>query len=78
MAKPLERAVRIAGGQSALARKLNEAIPGAKVTQGQVWRWLQTGHPPAHWTVPIEKVIEAKVTRYELRSDVFPPEESVA
>jgi len=78
MATPLERAVKIAGGQTALARKINEKTPGAAVTQGQVWKWLQSGRPPAPWVIPIEKAVDGNVTRHQLRPDVYPREEIAA
>jgi DNA-binding transcriptional regulator YdaS (Cro superfamily) len=65
---PLEKAVRITGGQSQLARSL-----GGKVRQGYVWKWLRRGYPPAEHAVAIERATRGAVTRYDLRPDVFGP-----
>ncbi len=63
---PLQRAVRIAGGQSQLARRI-----GGKVRQGYVWKWLRRGRPPAERVLAIERATEGQVTRYELRPDIY-------
>lgn len=64
----LERAIEIAGGQSALADKI-----GGKIKQGHVWWWLkESGRVPAEHCIAIENA--TGVTRYELRPDVFGPE----
>jgi DNA-binding transcriptional regulator YdaS (Cro superfamily) len=61
---PFEKACRLAGGQAALGRKI-----GRK--QQTVWNWAKRGEPPADQCPAIEKAIDGKVTRYELRPDVF-------
>lgn len=62
---PLQRAVEIAGGQSALAAKLN-------VKQGHVWYWLNRAKQvPAEQVIPIEEATGGQVTRQELRPDLF-------
>jgi len=63
---PLQRAVDIAGNQSALARKIN-------VKQAHVWYWLKTGSVPADHCIAIEKATNGRVTRYELRPKSFGP-----
>jgi DNA-binding transcriptional regulator YdaS (Cro superfamily) len=65
---PLEKAVRITGGQSQLARRI-----GGKVRQGYVWKWLRRGYAPAEHALAIERATQGAVTRYELRPDVFGP-----
>lgn len=73
----MQAAVREAGGQSALARKLTDFgvldIHGKpmKFAQGHVWMWLKRGYPPAEVCLPIESIVDAKVTRHDLRPDVF-------
>ena len=63
----LERAISITGGQTALAKKLN-------VAQGHVWNWLNRDNQvPAERVLAIEKL--TGVFRYELRPDIYPPEE---
>lgn len=61
---PLHIAVELAGGQSALARMIG-------VRQGYIWKWLQSGMPSPKYCLAIERVTFGKVTRYQLRPDVF-------
>lgn len=62
---PIENAVEIAGGPTALARTLG-------VTPPMVWQWCEGIRPvsPKH-CIPIELATKGAVTRYELRPDVF-------
>ena len=65
----LKRAVALAGSQSALAK-------ACEVKQGHVWWWLnKTKHAPANKVLAIEKAVAGQVSRYELRPDIYPPEE---
>lgn len=65
----LERAIAEVGGQSALARMV-----GRK--QGHVWHWLNKSRQvPAELVIPIERATGGKVTRHELRPDLYPVEE---
>jgi DNA-binding transcriptional regulator YdaS (Cro superfamily) len=61
---PFEWACYWAGGQAALGRKI-----GRK--QQTVWNWAKRGVPPADQCPAIEAAVDGKVTRYELRPDVF-------
>lgn len=62
---PIEKAVDIAGGQTALAAALG-------IKQAHVWNWLKRGTPvTASLCAAIERVTNGSVTRYELRPDVF-------
>ncbi|MES1926538.1 helix-turn-helix domain-containing protein [Salinisphaera sp. T31B1] len=63
---PLKRAVDLVGTQSGLARKI-----GGDVKQQNVWLWLQRNEAPAEHCIAIERACGGKVTRYELRPDVF-------
>ena len=63
-AHPLERAIAIAGGPSALARVLG--LPWAST----VTNWLARG-VPAERCLAIELATNGAVTRYELRPEVF-------
>jgi DNA-binding transcriptional regulator YdaS (Cro superfamily) len=66
----LHRAVEIAGGQSKLARLI-------EVSQQNLWWWLhKTKRVPAEYVLPIERATHGAVTRYELRPDLYPPDES--
>lgn len=65
----LERAIRIAGGQSQLARRI-----GGKVRQGHVWKWLnRCDKVPVEAAIKIEEAVAGEVTRHDLRPDVFGP-----
>lgn len=66
MQTPLERAIELVGGQSALAR-----LCGVK--QGHVWHWLrQAKRVPAERVIPIEMATKGAVTRHDLRPDLYP------
>jgi DNA-binding transcriptional regulator YdaS (Cro superfamily) len=70
----LGRAVELAEGQSGLAR-----ICGGKVKQAHVWKWINgSGLLPAQYARLVEHALDGKVTRYELRPDVFGAEEKRA
>lgn len=59
----LERAVELAGGQSALARAIGKS-------QSHIWHWLKVAkRVPAEAAVAIEKA--TGVTRQELRPDLY-------
>lgn len=76
---PLERAVRLSGGQSALARGASAFAEGRRLTQGMLWKWLNRAKEPvpsAEWVIPIEKAVAGQVTRYELRPDLYPVEQA--
>jgi DNA-binding transcriptional regulator YdaS (Cro superfamily) len=68
----LQRAVRIAGGQSALARACGK---GCK--QQHVWNWIHRDHKvPAEFVLAIERATGGRVSRHQLRPDIYPlPEE---
>jgi DNA-binding transcriptional regulator YdaS (Cro superfamily) len=65
----LMRAIKMAGGQHALAR-----ICGGRVDQPHVHRWLYFNKKctPAEYVLLIEKSLFGQVTRYELRPDIYP------
>lgn len=70
--KPITNAIEAAGGQSALAKAIN-------VTPPMVWQWINGLRPvPAHHCIPIEEATGGKVTRYDLRPDVFGTKKKVA
>ena len=67
----LERAIKIVGGQAALARKLG-------LHQTTVWEWVnqggrdrQSGEPPPHFVVAISQATGGLVDPHEIRPDVF-------
>lgn len=61
---PIEKAVEVSGGQSALARKLG-------VAPQSVQRWVAKNQVPVKRVVQIEAAVEGLITRYELRPDIF-------
>lgn len=72
---PIQKAVDLVGGQSALARAI-----GGTVKQAHVWYWLNTDgcKVPSEHCAAIEKATAGKITRHELRPDVFGPIEATA
>jgi DNA-binding transcriptional regulator YdaS (Cro superfamily) len=76
----LQRAVAMAGGQKPLADKIT-AHGQYSVKQGHIWWWLNRSRKcPANRAIAVEKAVDGRVTRYELRADVFRehPEQSAA
>lgn len=71
----IKRAVKAAGGPTALARKLGVKPP-------TVFQWLNGSRPvPGERCIDIEEACGGAVTRYELRPDIFgaaPPEAAKA
>ncbi|ADE14123.1 hypothetical protein Nhal_0950 [Nitrosococcus halophilus Nc 4] len=70
----LQRAVEIVGGQVELAKRLG-------VTQQRIWNWLyrdKCQRIPAEYVLPIECATNGRVTRYELRPDIFGEREEAA
>ena len=67
---PLELAINICDTQSGLAKKVG-------VTPQAVQQWLAAGVVPAKRVLQIETATEGRVTRGELRPDLYPPEAGV-
>jgi DNA-binding transcriptional regulator YdaS (Cro superfamily) len=68
----LRRAVRIVGGQTALARAC-----GGACKQQHVWNWINRDRKvPAEFVLAIERATKGRVTRYQLRPDIYPVTES--
>lgn len=66
----LEQAVEKAGGQAALAKRL-QAEGFAKCVQSHVWNWLNRDDAlPAEYVLPIERI--TGVSRHDLRPDIYP------
>jgi DNA-binding transcriptional regulator YdaS (Cro superfamily) len=61
----MKRAVDLAGGQSALARKVG-------TTQARIWYWLNKAERgcPAEWVLAVAKA--TGVSKHELRPDLYP------
>lgn len=74
---PLEKAVKLAGGQTQMAAKLSEVM-GRRIRQGHVWKWLNDcPQVPAEYVLPIERVVDGAITRHDLRPDIYPIESRV-
>jgi DNA-binding transcriptional regulator YdaS (Cro superfamily) len=64
--KPFERAVRIAGGQRALARLCN-------TSQTRIWQCIHRNkRVPAELVLLVEAAVGGAVTRHEMRPDLYP------
>lgn len=65
--KPLEKAIRLCGGQTGLAESL-----GGGVKQQHVWNWLNRadGAVPSEHCPGIERACCGQVTVEELRADI--------
>jgi DNA-binding transcriptional regulator YdaS (Cro superfamily) len=64
MNSPIERAIDVAGGVSALATAIG-------VRPNVVGNWKLRGNVPAAHCLQIEQATAGAVTRYDLRPDVF-------
>lgn len=65
-AKPLQRAIEEVGSQAELARRIGKK-------QAHVWNWLNRDKTvPAEAVLSIEEATGGKVTRHELRPDLYP------
>lgn len=63
--KPLERAIKVCGSQTALAAQIG-------VKQQHVWNWLNRDKRlTAERAIQIERATKGQVTRQELRPDIF-------
>lgn len=61
----LSEAIAICGTQTELARRI-----GGKVKTGHIYHWLRNRVPPERCH-DIERATQGRVTRYQLRPDVF-------
>ena len=61
----LQEAIAICGTQTELARRI-----GGKVKTGHIYHWLRNRVPPER-CADIERATEGRVTRHDLRPDVF-------
>ncbi len=69
---PIQKAVRIAGGQAELARR-------CETSQPRIWQCIHRNQRiPADLVLPIEKATAGEVSRHELRPDLYPLEQQTA
>ncbi|ADE14145.1 conserved hypothetical protein [Nitrosococcus halophilus Nc 4] len=71
MKTPLDISIEILGSQAALAREVG-------VTLQAVNQWVKKGRVPPGRAIAIEQATKRRVTRYELRPDIFGEKESAA
>lgn len=65
---PIEKAVRIAGGQAELARRCDTSQP-------RIWQCIHRNQRiPADLVLPIERATAGEVSRHVLRPDLYPIE----
>ena len=60
------KAVRLAGGNSTVARALNINQPHA------VGKWVNRNRVPPYRIIPLEKLTKGKVTRHQLDPVLYP------
>lgn len=64
--KPLEKAIAEVGSQAELARRIGKK-------QAHIWNWLNRDKcVPAEAVLLIEQATGGKITRHELRPDLYP------
>jgi DNA-binding transcriptional regulator YdaS (Cro superfamily) len=64
----IARAVEIAGGLTAMTRRLGMKNPQA------VYEWVKYDRVPAARVLAIETAVDGAVTRHQLRPDLYPSE----
>lgn len=68
-------AIDLLGGPTEAAKKLSARFPDRKpLSTATVWNWRNRG-VPAEYCIAIEKELDGKVSRCQLRPDIYPPEE---
>lgn len=65
----LKAAVGMFESQAAFARAIGRSQP-------TVWEALKRGTIPAEWCLAIERATDGKITRHQLRPDLYPLDES--
>lgn len=68
----LQRAVELAGGPLALARKAS-ANGSKKIDRSHIWNWLNRDKDiPGEYVVQVSKALNFVITPHELRPDIYP------
>lgn len=63
----VKKAVMLAGGQTKLAGRF-------KIAPQSVQQWVATGRIPAVRVIGVEAATDGRVSRHELRPDIYPAE----
>ena len=73
----LIRAIEVAGSQKELADRISSVdLP---IGQSGISNWIQRlKRVPAERVLAVEQAVDGKVSRYELRPDIYPREERAA
>ncbi|QBQ56609.1 helix-turn-helix domain-containing protein [Nitrosococcus wardiae] len=71
MKTPIPKSIEIVGSQTALARSCG-------VRYQAVQKWIKKGRVPAERVSAIERATKGRITRYELRPDIFGEREEAA
>lgn len=70
------RTIDLLGGQTTTAQRLTEVL-GKRVSQQWVWTVLNRNQAvPAEWCLPLEQATGGKITRHDLRPDIYPREDA--
>lgn len=71
----LQRAIAEIGSQAALAKAIS--TDDRPIKQQHVWNWLNRDRKvPPELVLSIERATAGKVTRHELRPDIYPIEQA--
>lgn len=75
---PIERVFEILGGPSAVAKHFSDEKTGKPLTHWAVCKWRNK--VPADRVLRLEQLTAGRVTRYELREDIYgkPPDQRAA
>ena len=69
----LKRAIELAGGQGALAAKVNALLQGGeRIGSTAIANWIQRGQVPADRVIPVARAVDHQVTPHDLRPDLYP------
>lgn len=59
----------------ALAAGISALMPGTKIGQGHIWKWLNRligPTPPAEYVLAIAQHLDWRITPHQLRPDLYP------
>ncbi len=74
MENHLKKAIKLIGGQTELANKINAEIGvPAKIKQQHIWAWINKSRKgvPAEYCRIIEKILSGRVKASQLRPDIY-------
>lgn len=71
----LEKAISLAGGQTALAEKCT-TVHSKPIKQGHIWNWLNRdgGRVPSELVLAVAAGVDWQVSPHQLRPDLYPNE----